>query len=217
MPGPVPILGPEVARYLAASLRPREGVLARLEQEARAEGVPIVGPETAAFLDLIVRLVRPERVLEVGTAIGYSGIVIASALPPWGNLETIELDPATAARARANFAEAGVAGKVLVHTGPALEVMGRLENRYDLVFIDAAKEEYEAYLALALGLMPKGAALLADNVLWGGRAAAGAEDDPFYQTTTAGIQRFNERLLSHPELRAQILAIGDGVGMAVKL
>ncbi len=216
-PGPLPIVAPEVLAYLDGLRAPRDPILARLEAEAKAEQWPIVPPATAAFLDLFVRLLKPERVLEIGTAIGYSGIVIARALPPWGNLETIEVDPETAARARKNFAEAGLAAKVLVHTGPALEVLPRLENRYDFVFIDAEKLEYEQVLARALALVPKGAAVLVDNLLWGGRAATGAEDDPYYQKTTPAIQRFNRAFLAHPELRAEILPVGDGLGLAVKL
>jgi predicted O-methyltransferase YrrM len=217
MPGPIPIVHPDVARYLDALRPPRAGVLARLEAEAAKESWPIVAPATAACLDVLVRLLKPERVLEIGTAIGYSGIVIASALPPWGNLDTIELDPETAARAEKNFAEAGLKSKVTVLRGPAIEVMRTLERRYDLVFIDAAKEEYLAYLVLALALMPKGAGVLVDNLLWGGRVAVGPEDDAFRKTSTEEIQRFNEQFLRHPELRATILPVGDGLGFGVKV
>jgi caffeoyl-CoA O-methyltransferase len=217
MPGPIAILAPEIQAYLRGFARARDGVLARLEAEATAENWPIVAPETAAILDLLVRLVKPERALEIGTAIGYSGIVIARALPPWGNLETIEIDPETAARAERNFAEAGLKGKVTVHRGSALTVIPTLERRFDLVFIDAAKEEYLAYLALVLSLMPRGATLLADNLLWGGRAATGSEADPYFEKTTPAIQAFNESVLRHKELRAEILPIGDGLGLAVKV
>ena len=218
MPGPVDILHPEVEKYLDSFRKPREGVLARLEAEAKVEDWPIVPPATAALLEVIVLQLKPERVLEIGTAIGYSGIVIGAALPPWGNLETIELDPETAARAEANFREAGLSKKVQVHKGPALEVLARLQNRYELVFIDAAKAEYEAYLARVLPLMPKGATVLVDNLLWGGRVASGAEPgDAFRETSTAAIRRFNEVFLRHPELRAQILPVGDGLGIGVKV
>ena len=217
MPGPIPIVAPEVARYLAAFLPPRDPLLARLEAEAGREGVPIVPPETAAFLDLVVRMIQPERVLEVGTAIGYSGIVIARAMPSWGILDTIELDIPTAARAQANFVEAGLKGRVLVWKGPAIEVMKQLQNRYDVVFIDAAKEEYLAYLALALPLLPSGASVIVDNLLWGGRVVTGPEDEPLYQKTTPAIQEFNRVFLAHPELRSTILPVGDGIGLGVKV
>jgi predicted O-methyltransferase YrrM len=217
MPGPIPIVAPEVARYLDAFLPPRDPLLARLESEAKAESWPIIPPQTAAYLDLLVRQLKPERILELGAAIGYSAIVMGRVMPPWGNLETIELNPETAARAERNIAEAGLKGKVAVHKGPALEVMKKLENRYDLVFVDAAKEEYLAYLTAALALMPKGATVVVDNVLWGGRVAVGAEADPFYQKTTPLLQDFNRAFLAHPLIRSTILPVGDGIGIGVKL
>lgn len=217
MPGPIPIVAPEVAAYLGRFRAPRSGVLGRLEAEARAEGWPIVPPETAGLLDLLVRVLKPERVLEVGTAIGYSAIVMAGALEPWGSLDTIEKDPETAARAQRNVAEAGLAKKVVVHRGSALDVLPGLENRYDLVFIDGAKEEYPAYLVQALALMPRGATVLVDNLLWGGRVAVGSEADPFYERSTLQIRAFNDALLRDPRLRSEILPLGDGVGIGVKL
>ncbi len=145
MAAPIEILAPEVARYLSGLRAPRDPLLARLEEEAAREGWPIVARETretANLLEVLVLLAKPERALEIGTAIGYSGILIARNLPPWGNLETIEIDLETAERARRNFAEAGLSRKVTVHRGPALAVILMLQNRYDFIFIDAAKEEY---------------------------------------------------------------------------
>ena len=156
MSNPEKIVAPEVLRYLAGFRRPRDPLLARLEAEAAAEGWPILHRESADFL-------------EVGTAIGYSGTIIARALPPWGNLETIEIDLETAERARRNFAEGGLAGKVRVHRGAALQVIPTLQNRYDLAFIDTAKEEYEATLRAVLPLMPAGGVVVVDNLLWSGR------------------------------------------------
>jgi predicted O-methyltransferase YrrM len=170
-------------------------------------------------LDVLVRALKPERVLEVGAAIGYSAIVIADALAPWGHLDTIEIDPTTAARAEANLREAGHGRRTVVHRGPALEVVAKLEARYDLVFIDAAKEEYERYLERALPLVPKGGVVLVDNLLWGGRAATGDRpgDEDWRRANTAAIRAFNERFLRHPDLRAQVLPVGDGLGIGVKV
>jgi caffeoyl-CoA O-methyltransferase len=213
------ILNPAVARYLASQRGPRTGVLARLEAEAAKEGVPIVHPATAAFLEFLVLATSPERILEVGTAIGYSAILMGQHLPAWGTLDTIEVDPFAVVRARKNIDEAGLKGRVNVMPGPALKVIPTVENRYDLVFLDAAKEEYEGYLALALPLMPRGATIAVDNLLWSGRAATGdpGSDDPTDILTTRAIRAFNERFLAHPGLaRAQIVAVGDGLGLAVR-
>jgi len=213
----IDIVAPEVARYLEGFRAAPEPVLARLEAEAAAERVPIIAKAGAAYLDLAVRQTKPERMLEIGTAIGYSAIVLARALPSWGNLETIELDPKTAERAEANIAEAGLRSKVKVHVGPALEVLKRLENRYDLVFIDAAKEEYLAYLTASLALMPKGATVIVDNLLWSGRTALAAQGAPASDEQTPHLVEFNKHFMSHPQLRAVILPVGDGLGVGVKL
>jgi len=215
-----PIVAPEIARYLQ-SLRPApDPLLARLEEEARADQIPIVPPDTAHLLGLLCRLARPERVLEVGTAIGYSAIHLARALPAWAHLDTIEVDLDTAARAERNLQEAGLLGeRVTVMRGPALELLPLLSHRYDLLFLDAKKQEYEGYLALALKLMPRGAMVLVDNLLWGGRAATGDRptDEPWRREATRAIQRFNERFLRHPELSASILPVGDGLGIGLKV
>lgn len=217
MGDPIDILSPEVARYLAGFRRPRDPLLARLEKEAETEGWPILQREAAAVLELLVLLARPERALEIGTAIGYSGILIARNLPPWGNLETIEIDPETAERARRNFAEAGLASRVQIHRGPALSVLPALENRYDFVFIDAAKEEYEDYLGKLLPHVPKGGVIVADNLLWGGRVVAAPAAGEARAKETAAIRAFNDRFLSHRDLRAVILPIGDGLGVGVRV
>jgi predicted O-methyltransferase YrrM len=220
MAEPIDILAPAVRGYMAALRRPRDPLLARLEAEAREEDWPIIDRDAADVLEVLVLAARPERVLEIGTAIGYSGTLIARNLPPWGHLDTIEVDPETAERARRNFAEAGLAKKVAVHTGPALSVLPRLENRYDLVFIDAAKQEYEAYLAAALPLLPKGGVVVADNCLWHGRVVSAPLPGEERAAETEAIRRFNERLAAHPGLKAALLPIGDGgdgLGLAVKL
>ncbi len=220
MPSGEDILAPAVEAYLRRleEARPRSPVLRRLEEEAAREGIPIVAPATGTFLEVLVVGTRAERILEVGTATGYSAIRMAQKLPAWGTLDTIEMDPKMVMRARANLKEAGLEKRVNVLPGPALKVLPTIENRYDLVFIDAAKEEYEAYLARCLPLLPKGATVVVDNLLWGGRAATGdpRSDDPFLVSSTAAIRAFNEKFVAHPELDAQVLAIGDGVGFAVK-
>ncbi|MFC1707682.1 O-methyltransferase [Planctomycetota bacterium] len=219
MSEPIETVVPTVKAYLEGFLSAPDELLARLEAEARAERIPIVPPETGAFLELLTRATKPERVLEVGTAIGYSTIRMARALPPWGNLDTIEVDPEVADRAQRSITEAGLQKVVRVYRGAALELIPALQNRYDMVFLDAAKTEYEGYLTLSLGLMPQGAVVVVDNLLWGGRVVAGDfEDDPQWRREdTAALQRFNEHFCNHPQLVAQILPVGDGIGVAVKV
>ncbi|MHC4829074.1 MAG: O-methyltransferase [Planctomycetota bacterium] len=213
------ILAPGIHEYLGSFREEADPLLTRLEAEARAERIPILPPESAQFLELIARMVRPERALEIGTATGYSAIRLARAMPAWSNLDTIEIDMDIADRAWANFGEAGLQSRVNILRGPALQLLPQLQHRFDLVFIDAKKSEYLACLTLALKLMPKGACVLIDNLLWSGRVATGhRDDDPTWRReATDALVQFNEAFLDHPELQAQILPIGDGMGLGVKV
>jgi predicted O-methyltransferase YrrM len=217
MPDPIDIVAPAVTSYLAAGRTARDPLLARLEREAEEESWPIIDRAAADLLEVLVAAVKPERALEIGTAIGYSGIVIARALASWANLETIEIDPKTADRAARNFSEAGLSGRVKVHKGDALAVIRKLENRYDFVFLDAAKTMYEEALRMILPLMPKGSMVVVDNLLWSGRVVGAPAPGEARAEDTAAIRKFNEAFLKNPALRATIVPVGDGLGVAVRV
>jgi caffeoyl-CoA O-methyltransferase len=123
---------------------------------------------------------------------------------------TIDVNPSRQGRARESWAAAGVADRVETITGPAIEVLPTLRGPFDLLFIDALKEEYRQYFDLALPLLRPGALVLVDNVLWKGRVAAGEHDEE-----TDAIRDFNAYAMSHPRLTAVILPLGDGVLYAV--
>jgi caffeoyl-CoA O-methyltransferase len=142
---------------------------------------------------------------------------MARALPRGGRIVSVDLSPEMHRRARANLREAGVAGRVRLVTGAALDVLPRLVRgaRFDLVFLDAAKQEYRRYAELALPALRRGGLLVADNLLWGGRTAGrpprGERGD-----STRAIRAFNAWLLRHPGLEGVLLPVGDGAGVAVR-
>jgi predicted O-methyltransferase YrrM len=204
------ILREEQEQYLVALLPARDPVAAGIEADADQHQVPIVDPEVGRFLYIAARSIQARRVLEVGTATGYSGLWLARALPEGGKLVTIDVNPARQARAREAWAAAGVAERVETITGPALEVLPTLSGPFDLLFIDALKDEYQQYFDLALPLLRPGALVLVDNVLWKGRVATGEHDEE-----TDAIRDFNAYTMSHPRLTAVILPLGDGVLYAV--
>jgi caffeoyl-CoA O-methyltransferase len=204
------ILREEQEQYLEALLPPRDGVAADIEADAAQHRVPIVDPEVGRFLYIAARSIQARRVLEVGTATGYSGLWLARALAEGGKLVTIDVNPSRQGRARESWAAAGVADRVETITGPAIEVLPTLRGPFDLLFIDALKEEYRQYFDLALPLLRPGALVLVDNVLWKGRVAAGEHDEE-----TDAIRDFNAYTMSHPRLTAAILPLGDGVLYAV--
>jgi caffeoyl-CoA O-methyltransferase len=203
---PAAILHLEQEQYLEALVPPRDPVAAAMEAYGHDHKVPIVDPEVGRFLYIAARACRARRILEVGTATGYSGLWLARALPPDGRLVTIDTDPERQRLARESWQQAGVADRVETVVGPALEVIPTLQGPFDLLFIDALKPEYAGYLERALPLLGPGAVVIADNVLWKGQVARGDTDEE-----TAALRAFNAALMVHPRLDATVIAVGDGL------
>ena len=174
------------------------------------------------FLDLLVRISRARRILEIGTLGGYSTIWLARALPEGGRIVTLEFDPHHAAVARANLENAGVLDRVELMVGRAVDSLAALEgggaSPFDLIFIDADKESYPEYLGWALKLSRPGTTIVADNVVRDGKVVEAECDDPRVQS----VRRFAELLAAEPRLSATVLqTVGtkgyDGCALAVVL
>jgi len=198
------------AEYLDTLLPPRDALLARIEEYAAEGNQPIADPEVAQIERILVRALRPRRIIEVGTNIGYSVIVMGRECGRETVLETIEIDRGILATAKGFVAEAGLACEVRFHEGAALEVLARLDGPFDFVFIDCVKSEYEQYLDLLLPKLARGAVIVCDNLLWGGKVAAGVRD-----ASTDGLRAFNQRIMTDERLQSIILPLGDGVGLSV--
>jgi predicted O-methyltransferase YrrM len=181
-----------------------------MEKFAEENGQPIADPEVAQLMRVLVRAKRPRRVLEVGTNIGYSVIVLGRECDAEAVVETIEIDHNTLTTAKRFIAEASLPCRVVFHEGAALEVLPRLTGPFDFVFIDCVKTEYEDYLDALLPKMEQGAMIVCDNLLWKGRVAAGDHDAP-----TDALRAFNRRLVTEPRLNTSILPLGDGTGVSV--
>jgi caffeoyl-CoA O-methyltransferase len=187
-----------------------DAVATELVAAGRAESIPIVQMPVARLLHVVVAAVRPARVVEIGTAIGFSTLWIATALPPDGRIDTVDPDRSRTDRARRYWIRAQVGDRIRVVNEPALRVLPRLAAGIDLAFIDAVKTEYSAYLEALLPKMRPGGVILADNLLWSGRIAAGDHD-----ADSDALRAFNETFLHHARLDATILPVGDGLGFAV--
>jgi caffeoyl-CoA O-methyltransferase len=198
------------AEYLDALLPPRDALLARIEEYAAAHGHPIADAEVAQTMRVLLRARRPRHVIEVGTNIGYSVIVIGREAGAGAVVETIELDRGILAVAKGFVAEAALQCEVRFHEGAALDVLPRLEGPFDFAFIDCVKSEYEAYLDALLPKLERGATIVCDNLLWGGKVAEGVRD-----ASTDALRAFNRRLTTDPRLTTTIVAVGDGLGVAV--
>jgi predicted O-methyltransferase YrrM len=178
--------------------------------------VPIADHEVAFFLEITARATAAKRALEIGMAIGYSVIHLARGMGKSGLVVTIEPDEKMIRASEGYLTRAGLREHVRIERGEALKVMPDLKETFDLVFIDALKEEYLDYLDLALRLLRKDGVVIVDNLLWGGQVA-GEIRAPDQERSTKALRAFNDRFVNHPQLQAEILSIGDGLGYGVKV
>ncbi len=207
------ILLPAQDAYLDRLLPPRDALLREIEAAAAEEDIPIADPELGRLLEVLARSSGASRILEIGTAIGYGTLCLARGAAA-AQVVSIDTDPARLARARAYLERAGVADRVQLIEGPALEVLSRLEAPFDLVYVDAVKREYRRYLDLLLPRLRVGGLVVVDNLLWGGKVADPPED--LADADADALRAFNPYLMSHPQLAAVLLPLGDGVGLATK-
>lgn len=203
---------------LNVSLR-ESPLLSQLREEtaARAEAHWQIAPEQGQFMALLVRLCGARTVLEVGTYTGYSALCMAEALPVDGRLLCCDLPGDYNAVAQRYWRQAGVEERIALKLGPALETLSRLERSgeietFDLIFIDADKANYPAYLEHALVLLRPGGLLLFDNTLWGGRVLEAASDS----ADTRAIQSLNRRLKDDERIDLSLLPVGDGLTLCRK-
>ncbi len=202
--------------YLRRLHRNPSPLLLELEQLGRAEDIPIVDRETGRLLSTLVHAMQANRILEIGTAYGYSTLWMALAMPPAGRIWTIDPDADRTAIALEFLRRAGKFDHVNVLNQPALEVLPTFPVRnLDIVFIDAVKTEYEEYLELTVPLLKRSGLVIVDNLLWDGKAAAApaAHDS----AATHAIRSFNRAFLNHPQLDATIVPVGDGVGIGARI
>jgi caffeoyl-CoA O-methyltransferase len=184
---------------------------------ARQEGLrlpPIhISADEGKLLHVLLRAVRARTVLEVGSLAGYSGVWLARALPPEGRLTTIEKDPRHAALARQAFAEAGLASRVRVLDGAALDVLPTLAPGFDVIFLDADKASLPQYFEWSLALLREGGLLLCDNAFFHGSVVDPADQSP----DTAGVRAFNLLAATDSRLISTVVPIRDGLVVAVKV
>jgi predicted O-methyltransferase YrrM len=206
-----------IERYLSGLNRCSDALLDEIARGNVTRGLPLVDPEVGALLRIMAMSIGAARVLEIGTAIGYSGIWLAGALPADGMLLTMEMDEERAREARDNFARAGLANRVSVIVGDAQLKIAKVSGPFDLIFQDGDKKLYTPLLDRLVGLLRQGGLLLTDNVLWDGEVAPGFTDTPHRDAaTTRAVIEYNERVASHPQLLTTIVPLRDGVSISVK-
>lgn len=211
------ILDPVVADYLEALYEASDPILAEMERQGAAEGVPIVQRDGGLTLALLARAAGARRVIECGTAIGVSTLHLARAVGDGGRVVTFDVDPDRQATARAYLERAGVADRVDLRLQPALDGLKGLDGVYDLAFLDAIKSEYAAYTELVLPLLRPGGLLIIDNSLMAGSVAAGKRvSGGWAQRDIDALRELNAALVERADLTTVVLPVADGMTVAVK-
>jgi len=206
------IIQPDQAEYLDKLLTQKDPLLAEMEAYAAEHRVPIADREVARFIEITARITGARKALEIGMAIGYSVVHLARGMGEQGRVVTIDPSDEMITAATGYLERAGLLDRVEIKRGKALEVMPHLDETFDLLFIDALKEEYAQYLDLGLPRLRTGGVVIVDNLLWGGRVASGDTE-----SSTVALREFNPYFINHPQLLAEVLAVGDGLGYAVKV
>ncbi|WP_027621365.1 O-methyltransferase [Acetivibrio clariflavus] len=202
--------------YIRNTIRKSEGILKELEEFANKNHVPIVHPEVAKLLQVIGMIKRPSRILEIGTAIGYSSILLSEVLQPNGRIDTIERYELMIERAKNNIKRAGLENVVNIIAGDALEVLKCLNKQYDLIFLDAAKGQYPEFLPECLRLLSPGGLLISDNILYKGMIANDELVVRRKKTIVKRLRNYLDMLCNSENLETSIIPIGDGVAISYK-
>ncbi|MEG4912794.1 class I SAM-dependent methyltransferase [Microcoleus sp. B7-D4] len=203
---------------LSISLREPD-ILASLREETAKHpmGMMQIAPEQGQFMELIVQLMGATKTLEIGVFTGYSSLCVALALPPNGQIIACDVSEEYTAIARRYWEAAGVANKISLQLGPAINTLDKLiaegqAGTFDFAFIDADKENYEAYFERSLQLVRNGGLIVIDNVLWSGRVA----DPQVQDESTLAIRSFNDKLRNDPRVTLSVVPIADGLTLALK-
>ena len=206
---------PFIEDYLNNLQVPDEEFLKNLEAECRVENIPAAVRPTARLLYLLSALHKPERILEIGTAAGYSALTMFAGSNKTANIVTIEKDEERFLMARQNFRKAGAGGNIKPLCGDAEELLSDVEGPFDMAFIDAAKVATKRFFDLVLPKMKQGGLIITDNVLYGGRTAMPGEPEHKHRTGVRAMRDYLSYLTQEPKIYTAVLPVGDGVALSI--
>lgn len=187
--------------------------LEKVKQKALEDKIPIIMDDTLAVIDNLLTEKKPLRILEIGTAVGYSAICFSEYLQDGGTIDTIEREEERVLQARENIKKAEVEDKINILLGDAVEILPTLHRKYDVVFIDAAKGKYPFFLKEALRMLNKEGIIIADNVLYKGYVMSDYNKHK-QRTAVRNLREFLQELQANEELEVKILEVGDGLAIA---
>ena len=211
-----PIVKPEIVGLMRGGQKALTGFLAEVETFAHAENIPVIPHETVVYFQFLLQALQPKKILEVGTAIGFSALLMAQASPD-AKITTIERNPEMAALARENLAKYDTAQQIEVIEGDAIDVLSALPDGYDFAFMDSAKSKYIVFLPEILKRLSVGGVVVIDDVFQGGDVAKPIEEVKRNQRGIyRGLHKLFDATLTHPDLTATLVPLGDGLLMIRK-
>lgn len=208
---------PDISAYAENFTSPENDLLARINRETWSEVMlprMLSGHAQGRFLSLISQLIKPKRILEIGTYTGYSALCLAEGLADKGLIYTIDNNAELESRVRNYFAESSYDSKIKFLIGDAMQIIPALTESWDLIFLDADKENYSAYFDMVIECMTPGALLIADNVLWSGRVLD--EKNRSKDPETKALHQFNQKVQDDPRVNNVLLPLRDGLMMCRK-
>ncbi|HDR68612.1 MAG TPA: O-methyltransferase [Bacteroidaceae bacterium] len=200
----------DMEKYILEHSSPEDEILSELNRKTYTSVLNphmISGHIQGKLLEMLVSMIKPALVLEIGTYTGYSAISMARTLPAGAMLHTIEINDELEDMCREYIAKAGMENKIVLHMGDALKLMKKLNILFDLIFIDGDKRQYPEYYSLAFNMLNKKGYILVDNVLWGGKVTDPKQTDPM----TLGIRRFNRMVKEDQRIEKIIIPLRDGL------
>ncbi len=187
-----------------------------IKEYALERHIPIIMDDTLEVIAKILTEKRPDRILEIGTAVGYSAICFSEYLRENGRIDTIEREAERVIEAKENIKKVGVEGKIKIYEGDAVEILPTLNEKYDVVFIDAAKGKYPFFLEQALRMLKDNGIILADNVLYKGYVMSDYNKHK-QRTAVTHLRQYIKEITENPELETEILEVGDGLAISKKI
>ncbi|MDT8401429.1 MAG: O-methyltransferase [Bacteroidales bacterium] len=200
----------DIEKYILEISSPEDEILNELYRQTHNSVINpnmISGHIQGKFLEMLVSMIRPATMLEIGTYTGYSAISMARALPEGGILHTIEINDELEDICREYISRSGLQNKIVLHTGDALEILKKLDLSFDLIFIDGDKRQYPEYYGLAIKKLNQNGYIIADNVLWDGKVTDPSQNDPM----TEGIRKFNRLVKEDQDIEKIIIPARDGL------
>lgn len=210
------IVSEKIVEFIRQLLPERNAALEELAEECQKEWIPLVQPEVGQFLQVLVQIRSAERILELGTGIGYSTILLANALPRQGRITTIEIDPERCRRACENFCRFNVEGQIKSLLGDANEILETLEGEFDFIFVDAAKGQYPEFFDKLWPRLAPGGVLVMDNVFMNGWVIDMYWPERRKKTMVCRLRQMLETLKGHSGLLTSVLPLGDGLTVSIR-